>query len=241
MSGNVLLSALSSRFNADNGIAVTNIHILDSNDLTRTVFVIDQTTRFGETGPTGSTGPTGATGAQGVQGNPGRPYTVGCTGGFGFNSPTIPGGVNEWIQSYLIDTPPAIQWSPPISTPTSIYFSWLYPTQINVGFVSGWLPNIQSFTAVLNNTSILVDADNTQFINNHDDSEYASAIVLSNQAGTNGFETVTFPDEVTTQLAYVCYNVTLEPSGNTLQVWYSNYSNQIPNQVTIPFDIFTSV
>ena len=219
---------------------VTHIHILDSNDLSRTVFIIDQTTVIGETGPMGPTGPTGATGAQGIQGNPGRPYVLGSTGDTGMRSSTTPGGLNEWIQSYLIDSPPVIEWSPPISRPSSVYFSWSYPTQINVGFVSGWLPNIQSFTAVLNNTSILVDANNTQFINNHDESAYATAIVLSNQAGTNGFETVTFPDEVATQLAYVCYNVSLQPSGNSLQIWYSNYSNQIPNQVTIPFDKFTT-
>ena len=251
MSDNVILSVLDksgvATFTADKGISVTHIHILDYNTLD-TVFIIDQFTKFGATGPTGPTGAKGETGARGIQGNPGRPYAVGTTAGFAapsmfsYDAAATVGGaggeLNSWIQTYLVDQPPEIRWAPPKTTAKRIYFSWEYPNQINVGFTSNWLPHIQSFTAELNGTELIVDADTTEFINHRDNNSYATALVLSNETGNNGFYDVLFPQEVCSRRAYIYYNATIYPNGNMIQLWYSNHSSQIPNIVSIPFDAF---
>jgi len=233
-------------FTADKGISVTRIHILDSNTFD-TVFTIDQNTKFGATGPAGPTGAKGETGARGIQGNPGRPYAVGTSGStaasmFSYNAVQTTSGasgdLNSWIQTYLVDQPPEIRWAPPKTTLRRIYFSWEYPNQINVGFTTNWLPHIESFTAELNGTELIVNADTTEFINHRDNNPYVTAIVLSNEPGTNGFYNVLFPQEVSSRRAYIYYNATVYPNGNMIQLWYSNHSSQIPNIVSIPFDTY---
>lgn len=229
----VVLSALDSMLGLDGGICVSQIFILKKNS-SETAFIIDENTKFGQTGPAGPTGPTGEVGPRGLIGNPGRPYMIGTTGG---TQTGCCDKLNGWMNTYLIDTPPSFQYCPAVSQCDAVYFRWTYPTQINVGFVSSWLPKIQCFSALLfnNTTTTLINKNATEFVNNHDGTRYATALVLFKETGTNSFDFVQFPDG-NYRYAYKIYNVTLQPTGNRLQIWYNNFSNQLPNKVCVPFD-----
>jgi len=244
MSNDVVLSALNSQLLIpDGGLAVTNIKILKYDDMS-VAYVIDEYTKFGEQGPPGPPGVTGEVGPRGPRGNPGRPYVIGCSGGTGPATDCCT-KIERWISTYLINTPPAIQWCPPTSECDAIYFSWAYPSQISVGFAPGWLPYIQSFTAMLYTTdttknrttqTMLVNANQNEFINQHDNTTpYATGIIFYKQAGTNSFGAAQFPNEPVSRYAYKCYNIQLQ-NVNMIQIWYSNLSTQPPAKIMIPFD-----
>jgi hypothetical protein len=243
MSNDVTISAVNNTLATDGGLSTTHINICKYKDPSVIVYIIDENTKFsGEPGPPGPAGPAGAIGPRGPSGNPGQPYVVGCSGG-----PAPPGcdKCETWINTYLINTPPAIKWCQPISQCDAIFFTWAYPAQISVGFTCQWLPSITSFSATLFTTdttkyrttqTILVNKNQTDFVNQHDNNTaYATGIVLYKQSGTNSFGFVEFPDESISRYAYKCYNITLQ-NVNMLQIWYNNCSNQVPIKVSIPFD-----
>jgi len=221
----------------------------------------------GSTGCTASTGPTGpvgipgsalntgATGKTGNTGTTGRTGPTGITGTTGTTGATGPGNSvynDNWIQTHLIDAPPAVNYGATSSPQGSgnIYIPWTYPNQINVGFMQTWLPVLLSFSASLDITTDtgqlsypILSGETTLFIDPNDGVTVpVTGIVLTNDSNTNnGIYTVAFPGEANERQAYVYYDdnmPNLIAGNNHISCYYSNYNNNV-NISTTSFNVFS--
>lgn len=159
--------------------------------------------------------------------------TVAGLGTIGYVS--TPGNLiysDEWIQSNLINPPPPIVFGTPESQSSEIYIPWTYPTQINVGFQSSWVPVINSLSVVLStqltsiNPSTIISNLSTGMINYHNTSNYITGAVLTNTIQATGVQLKTFPQDGLPRRAFVYYAPTLTnlTSNGQLIAWYNNYN-----------------
>lgn len=159
--------------------------------------------------------------------------TVAGLGTIGYVS--TPGNLiysDEWIQSNLINPPPPIVFGTPESQSSEIYIPWTYPTQINVGFQSSWVPVINSLTVILStqltsiNPSTIISTLSTGIINYHNSSNYITGAVLTNTIQATGVQLKTFPQDGLPRRAFVYYAPTLTnlTRNGQLIAWYNNYN-----------------
>jgi len=212
---------------------------------------------IGATGYTGSAGAASATGATGARG-PGVP-TGGVAGDVltkvdstDFNTKWAPAGnqiySDSWFQTNLIGPPPFIQFQTVSSTTTEIFIPWIYPAQTPIGFISSWIPVVNTLTMQI---SIDTNAANpgqnpymvstitnaaANYVNNHDNTPYVTGMVLSKNPGTNGIELRTFPDS-SQRTAYIYHNPLLsnmiDSSGSIVVGWYANANTSVNKASTI--------
>jgi hypothetical protein len=189
---------------------------------------------IGVTGPAGE-GVTGATGPTG-EGVTGPTGAVGPTGGGGGGGNVVYN--DAWIYTNLIGPPSSISYQTVQSTTTAIFIPWSIPEQTPVGFTSNWLPVINtltlSFQADLNvkySTINLLSTVSTGYIDYHNGaSQFLTGVVLSQQAGTSGLSTFTFPGDASPRLAYVYRNTVLSSLvASSSNIVYGFYANTSPS------------
>ena len=221
---------------------------------------------------TGATGAIGATGYTGAVGAPGEASATGATGTPGVGVPTggvagdvltkvdstdyntkwAPGGnpiySDSWIQTNLIGPPPFIQFQTVSSTTTEIFVPWIYPAQIPIGFMSSWIPVVNTLTMQISiDTNAAQPGQNqymvstitnatSNYVNNHDNTAYVTGMVLSKNPGTNGIQLRTFPDS-SQRSAYIYHDPLLsnmiDGSGSIVVGWYANANPSINKASTI--------
>ena len=207
----------------------------------------------GYTGYTGPIGPIGYTGPIGPIGYTGPIGPIGYTGYTGYTGPTGPGNLiftDEWFETYIIESPPEVLFSTPVTTPSKIYISWTYPTQINTGAFEKWLPAINSLNSNMltnstntgqleNNLSLILNGQTTDYIDYHDGiTTPINKIVLVRGTGTSGINNILFPPTYTTlEKAYVYYNQNFSTMGatGTVSVWYKNNNTSINNSSVVVY------
>ena len=139
---------------------------------------------------------------------------------------------DAWIQSNLINPPPSIVFGTPVSQSAEIYIPWTYPTQLNVGFQSSWVPVINSLNVILStqlisiNPSTIISTLSTGMVNYHNASNYITGAVLTNTVQATGVQLKTFPQDGLARRAFVYYAPTLTnlTSNGQLIAWYNNYN-----------------
>ena len=139
---------------------------------------------------------------------------------------------DEWIQSNLINPPSSILFGTPVSQSSEIYIPWTYPTQINVGFQSSWVPVINSINVMLStqltsiNPSTIISTLSTGMVNYHNGSNYITGAVLTNTVQATGVQLKTFPQDGQPRYAFVYYAPTLTNLTRDGQfiAWYNNYN-----------------
>ena len=139
---------------------------------------------------------------------------------------------DEWIQSNLINPPSSILFGTSVSQSSEIFIPWTYPTQINVGFQSSWVPVINSITVMLStqltsiNPSTIISTLSTGMVNYHNGANYITGAVLTNTVQATGVQLKTFPQDGQPRYAFVYYAPTLTnlTSNGQLIAWYNNYN-----------------
>ena len=139
---------------------------------------------------------------------------------------------DAWIQSNLINPPPSIVFGTPVSQSAEIYIPWTYPTQLNVGFQSSWVPVINSLNVILStqltsiNPSTIISTLSTGMIDYHNSSNYITGAVLTNTIQATGVQLKTFPQDGLARRAFVYYAPTLTNLNKDGQLiaWYNNYN-----------------
>ena len=172
--------------------------------------------------------------------------TVAGLGTIGYVS--TPGNLiynDAWIQSNLINPPPAIVFGTPVSQSAEIYIPWTYPTQLNVGFQSSWVPVINSLNVILStqltsiNPSTIISTLSTGMVNYHNASNYITGAVLTNTIQATGVQLKTFPQDGLARRAFVYYAPTLINLNKDGQLiaWYNNYNEgcNIASTIFSPF------
>jgi hypothetical protein len=143
----------------------------------------------------------------------------------------------------LLGQPPSIVFNPYLSTSTSIYISWKYPTQKKIGLMDNTLvPRLETFSLYVNNNSA-----NYYVVNNTTDfisaSNPVTMIVLYKNSRTPSYSNTSYNVNNTTYTgyAYHVYNPTVatdisSKTKNYLYSWYQNDStfNEI-NPSTLEF------
>ena len=151
------------------------------------------------------------------------------------------------LESYLLYPPPQIQFNGvATSTPSKMYIRWNYPLQTNFGFMSSWLPLLNSLSTTFYNSNynsntvktILDKVSTTDFIST---STPVTGVVLVRNTGVSGIQTLNFPPSNTPVKSYVFYDPLLSniTTTSSLTAWYSNY-NLSNNTNTINVPPFTS-
>ena len=159
--------------------------------------------------------------------------TVAGLGTIGYVS--TPGNLiysDAWIQSNLINPPSSILFGTPVSQSSEIYIPWTYPTQINVGFQSSWVPVINSLNVMLStqltsiNPSTIISTLSTGMVDYHNGSRYITGAVLTNTLQATGVQLKTFPQDGQPRYAFVYYAPTLTNLNKDGQLiaWYNNYN-----------------
>lgn len=159
--------------------------------------------------------------------------TVAGLGTIGYVS--TPGNLiysDAWIQSNLINPPSSILFGTPVSQSSEIYIPWTYPTQINVGFQSSWVPVINSLNLMLStqltsiNPSTIISTLSTGMVDYHNGSRYITGAVLTNTVQATGVQLKTFPQDGQPRYAFVYYAPTLTNLNKDGQLiaWYNNYN-----------------
>ena len=172
--------------------------------------------------------------------------TVAGLGTIGYVS--TPGNLiysDAWIQSNLINPPSSILFGTPVSQSSEIYIPWTYPTQINVGFQSSWVPVINSLNLMLStqltsiNPSTIISTLSTGMVDYHNGSRYITGAVLTNTVQATGVQLKTFPQDGQPRYAFVYYAPTLTNLNKDGQLiaWYNNY-NQGRNMASTIFSPF---
>ena len=172
--------------------------------------------------------------------------TVAGLGTIGYVS--TPGNLiysDAWIQSNLINPPSSILFGTPVSQSSEIYIPWTYPTQINVGFQSSWVPVINSLNVMLStqltsiNPSTIISTLSTGMVDYHNGSRYITGAVLTNTVQATGVQLKTFPQDGQPRYAFVYYAPTLTNLNKDGQLiaWYNNY-NQGRNMASTIFSPF---
>jgi len=152
---------------------------------------------------------------------------------------------DAWIQSNLINPPPSIVFGTPVSQSAEIYIPWTYPTQLNVGFQSSWVPVINSLNVILStqltsiNPSTIISTLSTGMVNYHNASNYITGAVLTNTIQATGVQLKTFPQDGLARRAFVYYAPTLINLNKDGQLiaWYNNY-NEGRNMASTIFSPF---
>ena len=152
---------------------------------------------------------------------------------------------DAWIQSNLINPPPSIVFGTPVSQSAEIYIPWTYPTQLNVGFQSSWVPVINSLNLILStqltsiNPSTIISTLSTGMVNYHNASNYITGAVLTNTIQATGVQLKTFPQDGLARRAFVYYAPTLINLNKDGQLiaWYNNYNEgcNIASTIFSPF------
>jgi len=89
--------------------------------------------------------------------------------------------LDPWVLTNLFNAPSSVTFATANITSSYIYIPWVYPTQINVGFLnSGYLPVINSLTV---NYSTTVNGSTTNILYNKTDASY----VNTTPASTNSY------------------------------------------------------
>jgi len=169
------------------------------------------------------------------------------------------GGNNDWIDNNLINSPPPIVYGTPLSKSNCIYIPWTYPRQINAGFISKYLPEINTFysyyTSSLANVTvsgnILSNISGDQYIYNYSSTTIpvTGIILIKNPTITIGTTSVSsgsvalivFPQDSLTRNAYIYYDTTIASLSssaiNTLTSYYQNYNihNNLSNVIFSSF------
>ena len=139
---------------------------------------------------------------------------------------------DAWIQSNLINPPSSIFFGTPISQSAEIYIPWTYPSQLNVGFQSSWVPVINSLTVMVStqitriNPSTIISTLSTGMVNYHNGLNYITGVVITNTLTQNGIQLKTFPQDGLQRYSYVYYDPALQAltSNGQLIAWYNNYN-----------------
>ena len=163
---------------------------------------------------------------------------------------------NDWINTNIINPPPAIVFGTPVSTSTNIYIPWSYPSQINIGLLNVYVPAINTFSCnwsgningtVSRNNNILSNvsgSQNIKYTNLVQSTTFITGIVLTNTNANTGYQNIQFPQDTTGTLrwCYVVYsanfaNLQTDTSNNLLTAWYSNY-NLSTTPASVGYNIF---
>jgi hypothetical protein len=145
--------------------------------------------------------------------------------------------VDTWIQQYLIAAPPAPLGLTIDSTNNSSYIDayWKYPTQVNVGFQSGWLPQLVSFKAQLEgvtyggvpDSTVVLDTSDSHFINSHNGVNPIILLRFNPFVGASGYLAggPTYNGIVHPAYVYRDANFSSMTDGlGLLNIWYTNYN-----------------
>jgi len=210
---------------------------------------------LGQTGPQGvpgtatNTGATGSTGPTGAQGLPGEATNTGATGPTGpqgipgtatNTGATGPGGMDIWYQRYIIDPTPAPVIGTPTSESTKIFIPWTYPSTINVGVQTGYLPFVSSYTAIVSTPQVstfVVNGGGTgppnylDAVNGYCSTIHVNGIILTNQVAlANTYGYVNFPTLGNVYSIYY-YNPTFSnfnaPATGGIKMYYQNRNQSI--------------
>ena len=187
------------------------------------ILTVQEVTGRGPPGPAG--GPPGPQGLPGPQGPPG------------------PGNM-DWINTYLINAPPAITFLPAVLQSTIVYIAWTNYNQINAGFM-GYLPvatsfraNVTSNDAYTTGNVVVASPYNLDAKGPNLPANGLSGVVLYQTGGVNEIANITFPNQVTRR-SYRIFNVQLNNAGNTIVASYSNFFNGNNNPITLTFGGYT--
>jgi hypothetical protein len=139
---------------------------------------------------------------------------------------------DAWIQSNLINPPSSITFGTPQSQSSEIYIPWTYPTQLNVGFQSSWVPVITSLTVMVStqltriNPSTVISNLSVGMVNYHNTSNYITGLVVTNTLQPTGVQVKTFPQDGLQRYAFVYYDPSLQglTSNGQVVAWYNNYN-----------------
>ena len=152
---------------------------------------------------------------------------------------------DAWIQTNLINPPSPLTFGTPVSKTSQIFIPWTYPTQINVGFQSSWLPVINVFNSILStniitiNPSTIISTLSNGYVNYHNSSNYITGVVLAKIKGTSGIQSITFPQDGLTRSAFVYYEPSLSSISTSGQftAWYANYNvgSNVTSTIFSPF------
>ena len=152
---------------------------------------------------------------------------------------------DAWIQSNLINPPPAIVFGTPASQSSEIYVPWTYPTQINVGFQYSWVPVINSLNVLIStqltsiNPSTIISTLSTGYVNYHNGLNYITGAVITNTVQATGIQLKTFPQDGIARYAFVFYSPTLSGLNKDGQLiaFYNNYNvgSNIASTIFSPF------
>ena len=164
---------------------------------------------------------------------------------------------DSWINTNLINPPPKVVFGTIQKKSTFIYIPWSYPTQMKVGFVNAFLPNL---TGLYANYSINAGApvsvisngigtNNISASQSNSDNSAITGIVFTNlEAPTGspvpglGYQSVTFPGESSARNVYVMNVPTATFSATTANNLFTAYyiNNNGYNSNSTTFDIYLS-
>lgn len=144
-----------------------------------------------------------------------------------------------WIDPYLIEQPPTIVYET-ITYDTgqaTVYIPWVYPPQINVGFMSNDLPLIVSFSSNLVTTAgtfPIVTSQSSEFINDSYTgiTNAVTGIALTSDPIIITGSTYQYNGRNYYYFNYLTAGINLTTPGNSIISWYQNYSNLVPNMST---------
>ena len=146
--------------------------------------------------------------------------------GLGLDPTTTSSTPSPWIQTYLVDAPPAIVYQNVTSDTAYIYIPWIYPTQINVGFMAQLLPIILSQTLRLY-IPLLSWAPQSIIEANTANLGITGLVLTAKSPAGVSFTTFTFPGETTPRNVCLYSNPLLfnlpYSVYNKLNAFYSNY------------------
>jgi hypothetical protein len=152
---------------------------------------------------------------------------------------------DAWIQSNLINPPPAIVFGTPASQSSEIFVPWTYPTQLNVGFQNSWLPVINSLNVLIStqltsiNPSTIISTLSTGYVDYHNGLNYITGAVITNTVQATGIQLKTFPQDGIPRYAFVFYSPTLSGLNKDGQLiaFYNNYNvgSNVASTIFSPF------
>jgi hypothetical protein len=156
--------------------------------------------------------------------------------------PESKNSTDTWVQTHLLNPPAQLPSVSAISRSTDIFITWPYPSQIQAGFMPGWLPTLSGFNATVSAAAVKLTVAANQgggFLNAHDGSSFADCLILSRIPGRSGFEQRSLPDG-SSHYAYVYRDAALSSiadNNSQLTLWYNNY-NPKSNPLTVKFNAF---
>ena len=167
---------------------------------------------------------------------------------------------DSWIHTNIIDSPPKVTFGTVQKTSTFIYIPWTYPTQMRIGMVSSFLPNLTglyanySVNAGTSYTSVITNGTSTNYISatpSNTNNTAITGIIFTNLAAPTGlpvpglgYQSVTFPGESSARSVYVQYvsssTFSATTANNVFAAYYINNNGGASNINTTTFDIYLS-